>query len=110
MEAGSLREQLARILERGTGRKDKEAEVAQEAGPGHEKDDIRARPGRILGREVEQDQAEAGASAPGQEPQSIRDRLQAVLAREKQVTREEPAHEQRKAVQRHKDLGDDHEL
>ena len=59
---------------------------------------------------MEQDQAEAGASAPGQEPQSIRDRLQAVLAREKQVTREEPAHEQRKAVQRHKDLGDDHEL
>ena len=112
LEAGSLREQLARILERGTGRKDKEAEVAQEAGPGHEKDDIRARLGRILGREVEQDQTElqGGASEPSHENRSIQDKLQAVLAREKQVTREEHGHEQEERVHRHRDREDDHEL
>ncbi|MDO5371303.1 MAG: hypothetical protein Q4F04_13315, partial [Paracoccus sp. (in: a-proteobacteria)] len=108
LEAGSLRERLARILDRGIDRK--EAEVAQEKGPEHEEDDIRARLGRILKRDVEQDQAEAAASALGQESQSIRDRLQAVLAREKAVVREEYGHDQGEVVHRHKDRGRDHEL
>ena len=109
LEASSLRERLARILDRGIGRK--EAEVAQETGPGHEQDDIRARLGRILGRDnVEQAEAEAGASALGQEPQSIRDRLQAALARGKQVVREKPTHEREESVHGHKDLRDEHEL
>ena len=108
-EAGSLRERLARTLDRGIGRR--EAEVAQETGLGHGQDDIRARLARILGRKVEQEQAEpeAGGSALGQEARSIHDRLQAVLARERQVTDEEPAHEQ-EVVHRHKDRGDEREL
>ena len=53
LEDGSIRERLARILDRGIGRK--EAEVAHETGLGHEEDDIRARLTRILGREAEQD-------------------------------------------------------
>lgn len=108
LEAGSLRERLVHILDRGIGRK--EVEVGHEIGPEHGQDDIRARLGRILGREVEQDQAEAGASAPGQEPQSIRDRLQAVLARTKQVVGEELGHEQEERVHRHRDRDDEHEL
>ncbi|MFC0342560.1 MobQ family relaxase [Paracoccus niistensis] len=109
-EAGSLRERLARILDRGIGRR--EAEVAQESGLGHEEDDIRARLTRILGRDVGQDQADlqSGASEPGQESRSIRDRLQAVLAREKRVTREEHGHEQEERVHRHRDWDDEHEL
>ena len=101
LEAGSIRERLGRILDRGIGRK--EAEVVPEHGPGHGEDDIRAKLGRILGREVEQAGTEAGASSPGQEPQSIRDRLQAVLAREKQVMREEPGDKRDEVVHRHKD-------
>ena len=108
LEAGSLRERLARILDRGIGRK--EAEVGHETGPEHDQGDIRARLGRILGQEGEQDQAEAAASALGQESQSIRDRLQAVLAREKAVVREEYGHDQGEVVHRHKDRGRDHEL
>lgn len=106
LEIGSIRERLARILDRGIGRR--EAEVAQDTGPEPEEDDIRARLGRILGREVEQ--AEPGDSAPGQEPQSIRERLQAVLARDKKVTREEHWHEQEERVHRHRDRDDEHEL
>lgn len=108
LEAGSLRARLARILDRGIGRR--EPEVAHETGPEHGQDDIRARLGQILGREAEQEQAEAGASAPGQEPQSIRDRLQAVLARTKHVTREEHGQEQEERVHRHRDRDDEHEL
>ena len=108
LEAGSLRDRLVRILDRGGGRR--EAEVAHETGPAHEGDDIRARLGRILGRDVEQDQAElqSGASEPGHESRSIRDRLQEVLVRTKQVTREKHGHEQEEVVHRHRDRG--HEL
>ena len=97
LEAGSLRERLARILDRGLGRRG--VAVAQEVGPEHDGDNIRARLGRILGREVEQDQTElqGGASEPSHENRSIQDKLQAVLAREKQVTREEHGHATRVA-------------
>ena len=108
LEAGSLRERLARILDRSIGRRD--AEVAQETGPEHDQDDIRARLGRILNREVEQVEPEADASAPAQEARSIRERLQQVLAREKQVTREEHGQEKEERVHRHRDLDDEHEL
>lgn len=110
LEASSLRERLARILDRESDRK--EAEVGQEAGHEHRPDDIRARLGRILGREMEQDQTElqGGASEPSHENRSIQDKLQAVLAREKQVTREEHGHEQEERVHRHRDREDDHEL
>lgn len=112
LEAGSIRERLVRILDRGIGRK--EAEVAQEPGLGHDPNDIRARLGRILGREVEQDQAEAGASEPGHESRSIREKLQAVLARDKPIAHEKPdrehGRERDEAVQRHRDRDDAHEL
>ncbi|WP_135058872.1 MobQ family relaxase, partial [Paracoccus salipaludis] len=74
LEAGSLRERLARILDRGIGRR--KAEVGHEIGPEHGQGDIRARLGRILGRDVEQDQAElqSGASEPGHESRSIREK------------------------------------
>ena len=106
LEAGSIRERLARILDRGSHRN--KAEVVQETEPQHGQDDIRARLRRILGREVEQTEAEAGSSSPGQEARSIRDRLQNVLAREKQVTREEHGQEQEERVHRRRDRG--HEL
>ncbi|MBV0893150.1 MobA/MobL family protein [Paracoccus sp. Z118] len=117
LETGSIRERLAHILDRGSERR--EAEVAQETGPGPEPDDIRAQLGRILGREVEQAEPEADASAPAPEARSIRDRLQAVLAQTKQVTRDE--HEQEKEEREPKrdrvrerrkdrDRGDDYEL
>lgn len=110
LEAGGIRERLARILDRGIGRR--EAEVAHETGPEHDQDDIRARLGRILNREVEQDQAglQSGASEPGHESRSIREKLHEVLARTKQVTREEHGHEQEERVHRHRDLDDEHEL
>ncbi|SDL83441.1 MobQ family relaxase [Paracoccus chinensis] len=112
LEAGSIRDRLARILDRGSGRK--EAEVAYETGPEHEGDDIRARLGRIFGREAEQAEPEAGGSAHGQEARSIRERLQAVLAREKPVARErldrEHGHERGEGAHRHRDRGDAHEL
>ena len=114
LEAGSLRERLARILDRGIGRR--EAEVAHEVGPEHDQGDIRARLGRILGRDVEQDQAElqSGASEPGHESRSIRDRLQEVLAQDRQVGLKKPGrvhdHERDEAVHRHRDRGDEHEL
>lgn len=111
LEAGSLRERLVRILDRGIGRR--EAEVAQENGPGHEEDDIRERLGRILGRDdVEQVQAElqSGASEPGHVSRSIQEKLQQVLARNKQITREEHGHEQEERVHRHRDREDEHEF
>lgn len=114
LEAGSIRERLARILDRGIGRK--EVEVAQEVGPEHGQDDIRARLGRILGREMEQDhgEREGDASEPGPESRSIRDRLQEVLRRDKPLVHERPdrehVRERDKAVQRHRDRGDEHEL
>lgn len=114
LEAGSLRERLARILDRGSGRK--EAEVAHEAGLEHGPDDIRARLGRILGRDVEQDhgERESGGSDAEHESRSIRDRLQAVLARDRQVGLKKPDrvhdHERDEAVHRHRDRGDEHEL
>ena len=79
-EAGSIRERLARIVDRGIGHK--------ETGPGLGQDDIRARLGRILGREARQDHAEQepGASAPEQDTRSLRER------------------------HRHKDREDEHEL
>jgi hypothetical protein len=107
LEAGSLRERLARILDRGSHRK--EAEVGQETGPEHGPEDIRARLTRILGREVGQDQAEleSGGSDPDHESRSIRDRLQAVLARDRQVGLKEPDrvydHERDEAVHRQRD-------
>ena len=107
-------ERLARIVDRGSGRS--EAEVVWENGPGHRQDDIRARLGRILGRDVEQDQAEpqSGASEPGHESRSIRDRLQKVLRHDKPIAHEKPdrehGHESNEAVQRHRDRGDEHEL
>lgn len=114
LEAGSLRERLARILDRGIGRT--EAEVAQETRSEHEPDDIRARLARILGQEVEQAKAElqSGASKPGHESRSIREKLQAVLAREKPTAHEKPdrehGRERDEAVQRQRDRGDAHEL
>lgn len=114
IEAESIRERLARILEGGSG--GKEAEVAQEAGPEHGQGNIRARLGRILGREVEQDQAELQSGAPEQGPESrsLRDRLQAVLRRDKPLTHEKPdrehGRERDEAVHRHRDRGDEHEL
>ncbi len=113
LEAGSIRERLARILDRGIGRKEVEA---GQIGPGHEEDDIRARLGRILGRDVEQDQAEpqSGALELGHQSRSIRDRLQAVLARDRQVGLKKPDrvhdHERDEAVHRHRHRGDEHEL
>ena len=83
---------------------------AQERGPEHGQDDIRARLERILGREAEQAEPEAGSSAPAHEARSIRERLQTVLAREKQVAREKPTHEREEGVHRHKDRGNEHEL
>ncbi|PAU95961.1 hypothetical protein, partial [Paracoccus salipaludis] len=110
LEAGSLRERLARILDRGIGRR--KAEVGHEIGPEHGQGDIRARLGRILGRDVEQDQAElqSGASEPGHESRSIREKLHETLARTKQVMREEHGHEREEVLHRHKDRGDAHEL
>jgi len=108
-EPESIRERLARILDRGIDRK--EAEMVQEIGSEHEGDDIRARLTRILGRDdVEEAEPEAGASSPGQEPQSIRARLQAVLARTKQVTNKEHGREQEEVVHRRGEHGNEHEL
>lgn len=103
-EAGSIRERLARILDRGS--RHKEAEVARETGPGHGQDDIRARLGRILGPEVEQDNGEqdAGASDPSHENRSIRERLQAVLAREK------PGHEREQVTHGRRSRESSHDL
>ena len=108
LEAGSLRERMARILDRGSGRW--EVEVAHETGPMHEENDIRARLGRILGRKAEQDHTElqSGASEPGHESRSIREKLQVVLARAKPVTREAHGQEKEERVHRHEDRG--HEL
>lgn len=105
LEAGSLRERLARILDGGIGRK--EAKVGHETEPEHEPDDIRARLGRILGREVEQDhgERESGGSDAEHESRRIREKLQQVLTQEKQVTDEE--HEE-EGVHRHRNKG--HEL
>lgn len=114
LEARSIRDQLARILDRGIGRK--EAEVAHETGPEHGQDDIRARLGRILGREAGQDhgERESGGSDAEHESRSIRHRLQAVLARDRQVGLKKPNrvhdHERDEAVHRHRDREDEHEL
>lgn len=65
--------------------------MAQEQGAGHGQDDIRSRLARVLRREAEQAESEAGGSEPGQDACSIRERLQDVLAHEKQVLREKPS-------------------
>ncbi len=110
-EADSLKDRLARILDRPIDRH--AAEVVREPGPGHGGEDIRERLGRILGREAPgQTHAEPGAGdplAPG-----IRERLHEVLARAKPVMREElhrgPVHEEDEHVQRHRDDGWTHGL
>jgi hypothetical protein len=110
-EADSIKGRLARILERPTDRH--EAEVVREPGPGHGREDVRERLGRILGREAPgPTQAEPGADVPL--THGIRERLHEVLARTKPVTREEPerglTHDEDEPVHRHRDDGWSHGL
>ena len=110
-EAESIRERLARIVDRRISQT--EPEAAQEHRP--EQDDIRARLGRILGRKARQDheEPEVGVLDPSLESRSIRERLQEVLARDKPVTRERPdrehGHERDEVRHRHREQGHDDE-
>lgn len=101
----SIRDRLARIGDRGTGRR--EADVARQSGPGHGQDDIRARLGRILDREAGRDHAEreSSASETRYDSRSIRERLQKTLERAKTTVREEHGQERDEHVHRHEDRG-----
>ncbi len=76
----SIKERLARILERGTGHDDRAAEVRRQPGPGHGLENAQERLGRILEREARRTQ------------ERMREELSAVLGRARPVARDELAH------------------
>jgi len=113
-EGDSIKDRLARLLERPTDRHAaEEAGVMRDLGPGQGPEDMRERLERILGREAPgPTQAEPGAGDPF--TPGIRERLHEVLARAKPVTRQELGrgltHDEDEHVLRHKDQGWTHGL